>query len=191
MSELSDGDRGSRSGRGARAHKDRPPGKLGDVLKHYLTDARVLDVSYEHVVPALWGQVAGEWYARHTSVTRGWEGVVDVECDSAARAQQLQLDSTEIIRRLNAKLGAQYVRQIRPSSAGGSRTKPFTAAHGDRIGRGNVDRCATRVGTAERQMEVQSLETREHRGNIDRDRIPCGGGAVTEQRVRAVRGIRD
>jgi predicted nucleic acid-binding Zn ribbon protein len=129
---LSDGERRSRNSREGQAHKDRPPGKLGDVLRHYLTDKRVLDVSYEHVVPALWGQVAGEWYARHTSVTRVWEGVVDVECDSAARAQQLQLDSTEIIRRLNARLGAQYVRQIRPSTAGGARQKPFTAAHGDR-----------------------------------------------------------
>lgn len=68
------------------------------------------------MIPAIWAEVVGPWYARHTRVVRVWEGIVDVRCDSAARAQQLQLDSAEIMRRLNARLGAPYVRQIRPSS---------------------------------------------------------------------------
>jgi predicted nucleic acid-binding Zn ribbon protein len=85
-------------------------------LHKYLAAQHVLEASYEALIPSVWPEVVGHWYGRHTRVVRVWEGIVEVQCDSAARAQQLQLDSEEIIRRLNARLASTYVRQIRPST---------------------------------------------------------------------------
>jgi len=90
---------------------------LGEALQQYLNSQRAFEVTCEHVIPAIWPEVVGQWYAVHTRVVRVWEGIVEVQCDSAARAQQLQLDSPEIIRRLNQRLGMDYVRQIRPGTA--------------------------------------------------------------------------
>ena len=90
--------------------------KLGEVLRRYLSDRDLEHQAAEHLIPAIWAEVVGPWYAQHTAVARVWEGIVEVACDSAARAQQLQLDSAEIIRRLNQRIGKPYVRQIRPST---------------------------------------------------------------------------
>ena len=92
--------------------------RLGEILRRYMAAHGVETVAAEYVIPAIWPEVVGPWYARHTWVVRVWEGIVEVQCDSAARAQQLQLDSAEIIRRLNQRIGQQYVHQIRPSTAG-------------------------------------------------------------------------
>ncbi|MBC7287246.1 MAG: DUF721 domain-containing protein [Armatimonadetes bacterium] len=93
------------------------PVRLSDVLRQYVASAGLARQAVEHMIPLIWPQVVGEWYARHTRVVRVWDGTVEVLCDSAARAQQLQLDSPEIIRRLNQRLGEQYVRQIRPGTS--------------------------------------------------------------------------
>ncbi len=90
---------------------------LGDILHRYISQRGAQNRAAEHMVPAIWAEVVGTWYARHTRVVRVWEGIVEVQCDSAAHAQQLQLDSAEIVRRLNARIGQQYVQQIRPSTA--------------------------------------------------------------------------
>ncbi|MCD6350599.1 MAG: DUF721 domain-containing protein [Armatimonadetes bacterium] len=100
----------------ARRRKTGKQVTLGRVLEEYLADKGALETSCEAMVPVVWPEVVGEWYARHTQVTRVWEGVIEVQCDSAARAQQLQLDSPEIIRRLNQRLGTPYVRDVRPST---------------------------------------------------------------------------
>lgn len=106
--------------------------RLGELLRGYLDEGGLLGFAREYLVAALWPQVVGDWYARHTHVSRVWEGIVEVECDSAARAQQLQLDSAEITRRLNARLGEPYVREIRPGTAARhGRPKP-RVAHGSR-----------------------------------------------------------
>jgi predicted nucleic acid-binding Zn ribbon protein len=105
---------------------------LGEALRRYLAQRRMWEVSCAHLVPVIWPQVVGEWYARHTEVVRVWEGIVEVRCDSAARAQQLQLDSEEIMRRLNERLGQPYVRQIRPSTAGFVRPSRASAPGGRR-----------------------------------------------------------
>lgn len=102
-------------------------------MERYLASQHFLDASRKALIPALWSEVVGQWYGRHTQVMRVWEGIVEVQCDSAARAQQLQLDSEEIIRRLNARLGEPYVRQIRPSTGVAVRSHARRGASGHEV----------------------------------------------------------
>jgi len=98
--------------------------RAGEALSAFLKRDGLLEKSRDAFCAYLWPQVAGAWYARHSFVTSVRDGVVNVRCDSAPRAQQLQLDAPEIIARLNERLGERYVREIRPSSAGVGRRKP-------------------------------------------------------------------
>lgn len=91
---------------------------LNTVVNAYLASADLLERSREGLCAFVWSKVAGKWYADHSYVTSVRDGVVNVRCDSAPRANQLQLDSPEIILRLNEEIGEEYVRMIRASSAG-------------------------------------------------------------------------
>lgn len=95
---------------------------LSDLLSSLLGRRGLAPAARDELCALYWNEVAGEWYARHCYVTSVRDGVLNVHCDSAPRAQQLQLDAPEIIRRLNERLGAEVVREIRPSSAGIKRT---------------------------------------------------------------------
>lgn len=106
---------------------DRPRGSLGEALETFLRDTGLLETSREQLCALLWGEVAGQWYARFSAVTRVADGIVYVRCDSAPRANQLQLDAPEIMRRLNERLGCNFVREIRPSSAGSASVEPVSA----------------------------------------------------------------
>lgn len=97
---------------------ERPAASLGDALDGFLRETGLLEVSREKLCAVIWGEVVGKWYARFTAVTRVHRGVVYVRCDSAPRANQLQLDAPKIIERLNDRLGGECVKEIRPSSAG-------------------------------------------------------------------------
>jgi len=96
---------------------------MGRALEGFLREAGLLKVSREKLCAVIWSEVAGTWYARFTAVTRVADGILYVRCDSAPRAQQLQLDAPEIIRRLNERLGGELVKEIRPSSAGSAHEK--------------------------------------------------------------------
>lgn len=98
-----------------RSRESRP---LGDLIGSVLRRRGLVEAARDELCAFAWREVAGEWYAQHTYVTSVRDGVVNVRCDSAPRAQQLQLDAPEIIRRLNERLGASVVHEIRPSSAG-------------------------------------------------------------------------
>ncbi len=100
---------------------------LGEALETFLRETGLLDTSREKLCALVWGEVAGQWYARFSAVTRVSDGVVYVRCDSAPRANQLQLDAPEIIRRLNERLGCDLVKEIRPSSAGSASVEPVRA----------------------------------------------------------------
>ncbi|MEA3402125.1 MAG: DUF721 domain-containing protein [Armatimonadota bacterium] len=91
---------------------------VGEALKAFLASRGLLESSREELCALLWREVAGEWYSRHCYVTSVRDGVCNVRCDSAPRAQQLQLDAPQIIERLNERLGVQFVAEIRASSAG-------------------------------------------------------------------------
>ncbi len=101
---------------------------LTEALNALLESRGLLEASREEMVAFVWREVAGEWYARHTHVTSARDGVVHVRCDSAPRAQQLQLDAPEVIGRLNRRLGEEFVREIRPSSAGVGRRREAAVA---------------------------------------------------------------
>ncbi|MCX7598359.1 MAG: DUF721 domain-containing protein [Armatimonadetes bacterium] len=152
--------------------------RLGEVLRAYLGEGKLLGAAREHLVAALWPQVVGDWYARHTHVARVWEGVVEVECDSAARAQQLQLDSAEIMRRLNARLGEPYVREIRPGTAARPGSRKPDVAHGSR---GYVSRAPTQA-----ELDAMALTDMEERW-IQDQAAAIPDVAVREVYVRTLR----
>jgi predicted nucleic acid-binding Zn ribbon protein len=91
---------------------------LDDALQKYLRSRGLVRAGRESMVALVWPEVVGEWYAQHTQVLRVERGIVEVRCDSAPRAQQLQLDSPAVIEALNKRLGGPVVREIRPSSGG-------------------------------------------------------------------------
>ncbi len=91
---------------------------LGPAIEKYLQGRGLIRAGRESLVPIVWPEVVGDWYRRHTEITRVENGVVSVACDSAARAQQLQLDSAQIVRALNARVGGHTVKEVRPSSGG-------------------------------------------------------------------------
>ena len=99
----------------------RPEKPLGRALDEFLRSSGLLETARENLCPVIWPEVVGSWYARFTEVTRVRDGVVYVRCDSAPRANQLQLDAPDIIRRLNERLGGDYITEIRPSSTGAPR----------------------------------------------------------------------
>ncbi len=98
--------------------RDGQAGPLRDAITAYLKSRGLMKSSRESLVPVVWHEVVGEWYAKHTQVLRVERGVLTVRCDSPARAQQLQLDSPKIIETLRARVGSGVVREIRPSSGG-------------------------------------------------------------------------
>jgi len=104
--------------------KGRTPKSLGDALDRFLRSEGLLEVSREKLCPLIWAEVVGAWYARFTRITRVREGVVFVRCDSAPRANQLQLDAPGIIERLNERLGGDYISELRPSSTGTAKKTP-------------------------------------------------------------------
>jgi len=101
-----------------RGTRDGSVSTVGGMIDDYLRSHGLLRTGRECMVPILWGDVVGEWYQKHTRVLRVDKGVVTVRCDSSARAQQLQLDSADIIRAINERLRAKVVKQIRPTSGG-------------------------------------------------------------------------
>ena len=100
---------------------------IGSAIEKYMRSHGMVRSSRESVVPVVWAEVVGPWYAQHTEVTRVEKGVVNVTCDSAARAQQLQLDSPRIVAALNKRCGARTVKEVRPSSGGIRRLDPVAA----------------------------------------------------------------
>ncbi len=99
-------------------HDRNPPVDLNTAVRTFLNSAGLRERSLGGLCAFLWQRVAGEWYATHCHVTSVRGGIVNVRCDSAPRAQQLQLDAPEIIERLNEEIGEEFVAEIRPSSGG-------------------------------------------------------------------------
>jgi predicted nucleic acid-binding Zn ribbon protein len=97
--------------------RSNPIRMAGQALQVFLKSAGLLDESRESLCVIAWPKVAGEWYALHTYVVSLRGRTLYVRCDSAPRAQQMQLDSPELIRRINEHLGEELVAEIRPSSA--------------------------------------------------------------------------
>ncbi len=97
---------------------------VSEILGEYFAEHGLVAKSQEMLAAFVWAEVVGSWYARHTQVTRVKDGVLMVHCDSAPRAQQLQLDSAEIRRKLNQRLGGDFIKDIRAASGRVGRGRP-------------------------------------------------------------------
>ena len=72
-------------------------------------------------VQRAWPEAAGEAFAAASEPVAERDGVVTVACVSAVWAQELDLLSEPVLERLNARLGGERVRRLRPRTGGGSR----------------------------------------------------------------------
>ncbi len=107
--------------------------QLAPILDRYLARHGILHKSREILAAVVWAEVVGPWYSQHTTVTRVSDGVLTVQCDSAPRAQQLQLDSDRILEKLNQRLGGNFIKEIRATSGRlGRGRQPGTGAGGTR-----------------------------------------------------------
>ncbi len=97
---------------------------VGEMLTEYMADHGLLTKSREMLAAFVWAEVVGEWYAQHTQVTQIRDGVLIVHCDSAPRAQQLQLDSDFIKEKLNQRLDGNFIKEIRATSGRVGRGQP-------------------------------------------------------------------
>ena len=95
-----------------------------EILGEYFAEHGLLAKSQEMLAAFVWAEVVGPWYAQHTQVTRIKDGLLMVHCDSAPRAQQLQLDSADIRRKLNERLGGSFIKDIRAASGRVGRGRP-------------------------------------------------------------------
>lgn len=89
---------------------------LDRILDKYLSHHGLLSKSRQMMAALVWAEVVGPWYRQHTAVTRVHDGILTVKCDSAPRAQQLQLDSDKILEKLNKRLGGSFIKEIRATS---------------------------------------------------------------------------
>ena len=124
---------------------------LRDAITAYLKARGLMKSSRESLVPVVWHEVVGGWYAQHTQVLRVERGVLTVRCESPARAQQLQLDSAKIIEVLQARVGPGVVKEIRPSSGG---------IHSGR-GPGLLQEASLPVGPTAQELERSDLTAAE------------------------------
>ncbi len=97
---------------------------LDEMLTDYMADHGLLAKSREMLAAFVWAEVVGQWYAQHTQVTQIRDGVLMVHCDSAPRAQQLQLDSDYIKEKLNKRLDGSFIKEIRATSGRVGRGRP-------------------------------------------------------------------
>ena len=70
-------------------------------------------------VQRVWPEAVGPALAVHATPTAATGGAVSVSCESAVWAHELTLMSAELVRALNARLGAGVVRELRCTAAPG------------------------------------------------------------------------
>lgn len=96
---------------------------LGVALEDLLARREARVRVKERLAALVWRECVGDFYAERTLVTRVERGIMWVWCNSPALAHQLSLDAEEIIRRLNAQLAGDYVKEIRPTTTGRRRAQ--------------------------------------------------------------------
>ena len=101
-------------------------GKLGPLqraVNDFLAASGNLSRGTSMLCIELWPQIVGPWYASKTQVVAIEDGQLRVLCDAPTTAQQLQLDQTIIIERLNARLDGRFVKSLRACSVGFTRSR--------------------------------------------------------------------
>lgn len=166
---------------------------VGEAIESYMRGHNLVLAGRRSMVGAIWDEVVGPWYAQHTEVIRAEGGVVTVWCDSAARAQQLQLDSPGIVKTLNKRLGARSVKEIRPSSGGIRKLREALGVDATPAGPAPAEIARMELTEAEREIvdaasaalespalrrafqSVLSKELRVARWKREHGYVPCSG----------------
>lgn len=105
--------------------RDKKLGPMQRALNDYLAATGNLSKGVAMLCIELWPQIVGPWYSRKTQVIRVSDKELQILCDSAATAQQLQLDKTQIIKRLNERLDGNVIKDLRASTAGRWKNNPL------------------------------------------------------------------
>ncbi len=98
--------------------RDGKMGPLQRAINDYLAATGNLQRGASTLCVEVWPQVVGPWYGRKTQIVGIADGEARVLCDTPATAQQLQMDSEQVIGRLNERLGGEFIKRLRASSAG-------------------------------------------------------------------------
>jgi predicted nucleic acid-binding Zn ribbon protein len=92
-------------------NRRRAPEPFGDVVRDAVAGAAPDTLLAR--VQALWPEVAGAAIAAEATPASEREGTVTVECSGAVWAQELTLLESDLVARLNARLGPVQVRSLR------------------------------------------------------------------------------
>jgi len=85
---------------------------VGNIISDVLRQER-LDVQFnEHRALSLWPQIVGDGINRYTISRSVRDGVMTVRLSSAALSNELMLNRSHIISRINEALGAEVIREI-------------------------------------------------------------------------------
>jgi predicted nucleic acid-binding Zn ribbon protein len=117
---------GGTSGRRARARREDPE-PLHAAIDDLISARGWREDAAAGSLAGRWAQIVGTDLAAHTRPDRLTDGELTVTADSTAWATQLRLLAAQLVRRLNAELGAGAVRQVRvrgPASAASPVSKP-------------------------------------------------------------------
>jgi len=101
-----------------RTVRDGKMGPLQRAVNDYLAGTGNIQRGTSTLCVEVWPQVVGPWYGRKTQILGVDNGEAKVLCDTPATAQQLQMDSEKVIARLNERLGGEFIKRLRASSAG-------------------------------------------------------------------------
>lgn len=91
---------------------DRDPQLVGDVLNHVIQERgwkRRIGLS---TVLRRWPDLVGEANAEHSTPVNFANGVLTVDCDSTAWASAMRYTASQLVARLNSKLGEQTVLRV-------------------------------------------------------------------------------
>lgn len=101
------------------------PDRVGDALRHVL---QRIDPERRLELFRMWAAEVGPAIAARSEPAGFRDGVLAVRVNGAAWMQELQFVKEEIRARLNARLGAEIVRDVYFVSGGGERKKPAPVA---------------------------------------------------------------
>ncbi len=86
--------------------------QLGSVILRYLRESQLESPLNEHRLVGAWAQVAGEQVERYTESVRIYNQTLYVKLRSPMLRAQLQMQRTELVRKLNASVRANVITDI-------------------------------------------------------------------------------
>lgn len=91
---------------------------LGDLVKSGIERVGLKGAVQEKAAADIWDEVVGEKTASVTRIEQIRDGIIYVNCRDSMWAQELHFLRPIIIRKLNEKLGAEIIKEIRLSGKG-------------------------------------------------------------------------